>query len=334
MQAAIIGKQLALCQKLLKRGEVSLEPWMESLLSVAITYSNPEIIQLLVDHGAHQECFDHAVIFDAFAKVAPVQNIKFVFGLPLSHRVTGDNFLGKAVRENGMDIIQYLVTENPLGLTHPFDDAFLLACSVQRFQVMEKLLEMGARIDGQPDSMCLPLATAARQGRLDVSFSALGAAAKTRKWETCRLLIEHDPRVVKLNCIYRKETPFHMFIDQGRKDLVQLMLHHGVDVHHRNPKGQTALQLAIIQEDYDLCVQLLDLKCSVHSKDTVGYDALLDAGFKCHAKTARLLMAHGAQILNDPPQDKPEVMEMTRNDIEWLKALDQAALDTEQSETK
>lgn len=102
-------------------------------------------------------------------------------------------------------------------------------------QVVESLLKSGANPSEKDHA----------------GYTALHEAALRGKTEIVRLLLENNADV---NCKgnIEKDTPLHDATENGYPDCVEILLEFGADVTAKNQKGQTALDIAIEEENKEI----------------------------------------------------------------------------------
>jgi ankyrin repeat protein len=155
--------------------------------------------------------------------------------------------------------------------------ALHIACYKGHAKVLEKLIELGAKVN-QLSTFCgtSPLMIAARQNCV----------------ESVTLLLANSAVDVNLHN-ERHETALHFAVGAGSLESARLLLKAGAKVNYSDKEGLTPLLVATRMKDYKLVKLLIDAKANVHYVDPVGRTLLhwaADLGaadivellFECH----------------------------------------------------
>ena len=94
----------------------------------------------------------------------------------------------------------------------------------------------------------------------------------------------------------REETPLHMAMYDGHREVAELLLASQADPDARNTAGETPLHLAARKGHRDLAGLLLEHHADVNAKDIDGFTALIRASNDGYAGVARALIAAGADL--------------------------------------
>lgn len=199
---------LAGVQELLENG-VSADSFNEKgsyVLHEAAYTQLPELINLLLDHGAKIE----------------------------SLNAYGDTPLHTAVFNNSPEMALALLIRNanPNAANSKKETPLLLACKNKKDnpELLILLLEYGANINAQDCFGENVLHKLAFQGSV----------------KSLEVLLEKPSALSLINIRNEKEknTPLHIAIEKGHRDLIQLLVSKGADIHIQNKNGKSALDIA------------------------------------------------------------------------------------------
>jgi WD40 repeat protein len=89
-------------------------------------------------------------------------------------------------------------------------------------------------------------------------------------------------------------TPLHQAVDEGRSDIVRLLLSQGADVNGRDSDGSTPLHLAASRNNEELVKVLIDKGADVNARDNNGRTPLHLAARNNNKELILLLLSKGA----------------------------------------
>ena len=140
----------------------------------------------------------------------------------------------------------------------------------------------------------------------DKGATALWEACYRKKYKVAKYLIENGANVnVGYNGGYVADTPFHALLSEGNLDLALFMVGHGLDLNHKNDKGQTPLHLAVLhcnlqnRNTKPIIEALLAKNPDINAVDKEGKTPLCYACDKREGNSLELvqcLAEHGANI--------------------------------------
>ena len=251
--AIAAGDKTAVLKILSKRHHVNLnhrEPGDgETFLIAAIRADQPEIIRVLLTHGANP-------------------NLREITGVDARNKsLLGDTPLAAAVNIDSIESVRLLIQHG----VRLAENSNVLHSSPS-IEMIRFLLDHGAAIDGRDDNGATYLHTAANNEELEEIARLLierganvnvpdkdGATPLFRvaSVKIARLLIERGANV---NAADREGlTPLHFAVSEGLGiELARLLVLRGADVNARNHEGHTPLDLLVVEAfDQDLALFLV-----------------------------------------------------------------------------
>ncbi|HVM61981.1 MAG TPA: ankyrin repeat domain-containing protein [Verrucomicrobiae bacterium] len=125
---------------------------------------------------------------------------------------------------------------------------------------------------------------------------SLHEAALNGKLEKARALIEQHPELVNSQNSYDGQTPLHLAVEYGHKDVAELLLANKADVEAKAHGDWTPLLNAVFGGHKDLVELLLAHKADVNVEDNSGRTPLQVAAENGYTDIAALLLAHQAHV--------------------------------------
>lgn len=221
----------------------------ETFLIAAIRADQPEIVRILLTHGANP-------------------NLREITGVnSQNERVPEDTPLAAAVNINSIESVRLLMQHGVRLAEHPY--ALHLAPSIEMIRF---LLDHGAAIDGRDANGATYLHTAVSNEEIEdiarllierganVNVSDKDGATpllRVASVKIARLLIERSANV---NAADREGlTPLHFAVSEGPGiEFAKLLVLSGADVNARNNHGHTPLDLLMVDSfDHDLALFLV-----------------------------------------------------------------------------
>jgi ankyrin repeat protein len=123
--------------------------------------------------------------------------------------------------------------------------------------------------------------------------SEIHEAAKTGDLQKVKALFKADPRLVFSKEAEHGETPLHLAVRYGHKDVAEFLLEHKADVNAKNNVGGTPLHVVA---NSVVAAPLLANKADVNARDDDGDTPLHSAAFSNHKDVAELLLANNAAV--------------------------------------
>ncbi|XP_055848375.1 alpha-latrotoxin-Lhe1a-like [Episyrphus balteatus] len=108
---------------------------------------------------------------------------------------------------------------------------------------------------------------------------------------TCGAKVNNNNKRRKLN-----DTPLHFAAMNGHKEIVEMLLNKGANIHAKNEYGGTALQAAVFRKQSDTIELLLDRGAIVDEKKNDGSTPLHTAVQRGNMKIIEILIKRGANV--------------------------------------
>lgn len=143
---------------------------------------------------------------------------------------------------------------------------------------LERMIALGALVDGADSNGQTPLMWAAMGGKLD----------------NIALLLKHGADVNKATV--KGFSPLFFAIKSDEPKAVEAILAVGGDVQQVAVDGTNAAQLAAYQKKFEVAALLVEKGADIHKWDENGYQLLRTAGAANDAAFAKVLLAHGGDV--------------------------------------
>lgn len=230
--AAVMGKQLEVCEFLIENGADVNEQSEEfgfTVLHKACLLGCMDIVKLLIDNGADVTLKD------------PKENDA------LYNAITGTGDL---------NMCKYLVRKGA-----SCEGALHLACFTGKFDVVEWFLDEIAQGTGRPSIGSEGVNTKGFRGN-----TALHLACLQGHFEICRLLIQRGADVLAANEV--GSTPLHeAVLSPHAARIAALLIAHGADIHARDREDRAPLHKASSMGHIEHCKVLLDIGADINILD-------------------------------------------------------------------
>jgi ankyrin repeat protein len=262
---AIIGRRVAEVKVRLDKNPTLIH---QDLLHTAVTWGNPELVQLLLERGANIEARrfgesplqlavkgGHTHVAELVLQKGARLDIHSAAGLGKIHHVKwvlrGNPKLAQstrsgcketplhwAVRGEQVEVVRYLLSHGGNSSANGSLDYTPLHYAVlsNEESIIQLLLAHGAKLERKSSNGCTPLYLAVKLKQLTVARTLLKAGANVN---TCR-----DVRGT--GCSYEEPSmtiPLHLAAVEGHIEMIELLLAHKADVKARDRNGHTPLEL-------------------------------------------------------------------------------------------
>ncbi|ETS76982.1 hypothetical protein PFICI_10856 [Pestalotiopsis fici W106-1] len=127
------------------------------------------------------------------------------------------------------------------------------------------------------------------------SFTLLHLAAYLGNIEWARLLISERSRLISRKDNYGR-TPLSWAVNQGHRDMVDLLLDHGARLNFKDRSTLTALHIAVTGQHKDVVAVLLDHGARLETKTEHNDTALIRAIQANSKEIVQVLLEHGARV--------------------------------------
>lgn len=94
----------------------------------------------------------------------------------------------------------------------------------------------------------------------------------------------------------RQWTPIMIYAYSGQKDKIDSLLDAGISINEQNPRGLTALWVAVMKGDNKIAKFLLNKGANPNFTDTAGASLLMTACMTDNCRLSKLLLDYGALI--------------------------------------
>ncbi|EXF78816.1 hypothetical protein CFIO01_01655 [Colletotrichum fioriniae PJ7] len=253
---------------LLKLGANASRPSEETPLHAAVRGGYPDIVSLLLNHGAHTQ-LEYGAYIEGYGRYG-----------------TDETPLVTATKLGHMDIVEALLLKGAFidarSDFHHHRTPLAFAAAQGRADLVSLLLEHGASVNVLDEEACTPLAIAIRESHIPV----------------VELLLEKRPEARLDTLDDNGQSPLSYAAMRGDLDLVKLLSDRGALVDFPTEEGLTPLSTACRYGQYAAADFLIQRNASVYVQDTNGRTPL---SWACEVKAAsagliELLLDHGAEI--------------------------------------
>ncbi|KAI8908301.1 ankyrin repeat-containing domain protein [Gorgonomyces haynaldii] len=270
---AIVEHHPDTCRLLIERGaDLDYAGFSSSAMHVAAEYSTPEILQMLVNAGQDVNLVEgDETPIHKVACYGTVENAQWLVehGADLWMRGDSDlSVLDYSLYNSDSAVFEYLLQRYLESDPSEYwkEDALTNAAHACNFKACQKLLDLGANVNGNPQSSKTPLYNSVHGGhhgtRLQSIYDILmehGAdlyvgdaskecvlknAAASNQTDIMEALIKRDPRIVEWSCREGYYGALHTAVQSGRIEASQLLLKHGANINVTDEEGRTPLMIA------------------------------------------------------------------------------------------
>ena len=133
-------------------------------------------------------------------------------------------------------------------------------------------------------------------GKSEIYANQLLTAVRVNDLHKVKYLIIRKGANLETKHDVSRSTPLIIASKHGFKDIVEILLMHGANVHAKDSIGYSALSYAIQKNDQGIAKSLIKYKASVNEPKMSLLNPLLLALYHCHFDIAKLLIENGADI--------------------------------------
>ena len=261
----------------------------ETLLMAAIDADRLDMVQLLLESGAHTEWTDRqgrTALMHAVGNPRMVEALLAEGADPDASDKSGSQALHLAVACGSIECVELLVTQGarmdvadrhgrtPLALAvETMDDAveFLLAHGADpdcRNDVGETPLHLAAKADGRTAASALLLAGADKTAVNMQGWTPLHLAALNGNAGVAKLLLNEG---VDVDCCNnRGQTPLFCAVHEDKPAMVELLLLEGADPGCTDKHGNSCLHEALLMKHLDIAERLVEAGADIDAENEAG----------------------------------------------------------------
>ena len=289
-------------------------------LHISVQEGHMNVIKLLLAHGADINSLAadnstplHIALQQGHLEIA---NLLLNSGAEVnSQEQSGLTPLHLAAYKGRLDIFHILLERNAdVHVHNRGDTALLLAASGGHFEIARILLECNVEVNSQSDQGFTPFLGASWSGNLDIvrlllernanvhvhddsGNTPLHLAASKGHLQLSCMLLGRSAEVNSRN--YKGSTPLHKASkgkQQGKPDIVRLLLDCGADVQVRDDSGNTPLHFAVLEGHLELACILLENNAEVNSRNHDGLTPFYEVSWEGNTDIMWLLLDNGADV--------------------------------------
>ncbi|KAH9956629.1 ankyrin repeat-containing domain protein [Russula dissimulans] len=260
-----------------------------TLMHLASYDGSSKMIQLLVEHGAdvNRSDADGRSPLQLASRGGHVGAIQLLleYGANVNHHDSefGWTPLIDAVQSGCIEALRLLLQHNADvdGKDYHGRTALHQATSIEDVDAIQVLLEHGANVDSESEFDQTPLIFAVQNGLVEVlrlllqhnvdvngkdnnGKTALHWALSIEDVGAIQMLLEHGAEVHHPESVFGW-TPLILAIQNGRVDIVRLLLFHNADVEAEGSEGMRALHWAVYDGNFEMVWALLEWGADVHA---------------------------------------------------------------------
>jgi len=293
-------------------------------LHVAVSCRSPELITLLLEHGADVSSVDTLLGLtpvEYAIRITDWQVLSFLMeNRPeIREQVLNDMnlvcteynspALRAAARYGHTDLLRYLISRgNCENVALTGDDGTLLheAARGNHIQTVTTLVDLGANCDIQNANGKTALHVSAETGSLQVTQFIVERQEMSYVEDEFEYILALDKTITKLNRLNVRDkdgnTPLHLAAAAGNTSTVRYLLSAGSDFRSCNTRGEYPLSLAARYGRNDT-VKLLLQSCSAVKCEEIMTNALKAAIEAVHVETTAFLITSGAPVRGEENEE-------------------------------
>ncbi|KAL7811573.1 ankyrin repeat-containing domain protein [Trichoderma gracile] len=282
-----------------------------------------DVADFLIGHGADVSIAtkDKRTALHMATKSKPITEKLLNHGADIhAKNIKGYTPLYLAVMDGIAEVAALLIDKGADVTTVAEDGRTPLHLAVRSKDITEKLLTYGADINAKDIEGYTPLYLAITEGTAEVAALLIDRGADVAiaeedgrtplhmalsrgedGLEIAKKLLNFDPNVEGhdpyVNTTAEGDaTPLHVAAEYGPLEAVKMLLHLGADKDQADGYGQTALLIAMYQENWDIAEELLKAGADIRADSRVGYTPLLGAVLGKQERIVEQLLRMGADV--------------------------------------
>ena len=285
-----------------------------TVLHCAVQEGHRSVVQVLIDAGVDIEAKNDVgrspLLFAS--SLGHLDIVKMLVEAGADVCVTdneGDTCLMLATYCGHTETVRYLVGLKDVEVNHAENNgwtALHLTVELKLPGVVQVLIDAGADVEAQDTDGLSPLLFASSSGHLDIvkMLVEAGAVCVTNNNDaTCLMLASHSGHTetvrflaglkdVDVNQVHEKDgfTALHCAGQQGRGDVVEVLIDAGADIEAKNDVGRSPLLFASSSGHLDIVKMLVKAGAGVCVTDNEGDTCLIFATYFGHTETVRYLV--------------------------------------------
>ncbi|KAI8905636.1 ankyrin repeat-containing domain protein [Gorgonomyces haynaldii] len=324
LTCAIGAHQADACRLLMERGEaIANNDDSRPLVYLAAEYGTPEILQMLVTAGQDVNLVHiNQTPLHAAARCGTVENVQWLLqhGADLWMRADNRSVLETSLEYKNSAVFdhllqRYLESDPP---EYWKEDALAVAAGERNFKACQKLLDLGANVNGNPNFSETPLywclygsrSGANQHGVYKLLLEhgaelyvgdpskecALIEASRSNLTDAMEQLIEKDPRIVQWACREGYFGALHAAAGGGYVTACQILLKYGADINVTNEEGRTPLIFSTYRHSRRTRKFLMESGADLQIRDNHGWSVMTYAIYNRDKPFIQLLRERGMQL--------------------------------------
>ncbi|KAI8904890.1 ankyrin repeat-containing domain protein [Gorgonomyces haynaldii] len=322
---AIVACQPNACRVLIQRGaRMDYVALSSPAMHTAAEYSTPEIMEILLNAGQDVNLIDEEESpLHRAAESGTVKNVQWLMehGADLWRRGYRQRTTLDYSQDNSDSTVfdyllqLYLKSDPP---EYWKEDALTFAALAGNSGAFQKLLDLGASVNGNPNTSETPLSQnlstrspeVFQQDIFDLLMehgaglyvgdaskeSPLINAAESNLTGVMEQLIKRDPRIVQWACREGHFGALHAAAQNDRVEACQVLLKHGVQINVKDEYGRTPLMLSTEYSSHQAAALLIESGADLQIGDNDGWSVMEHAIESRSNKSIHLLRERGMQL--------------------------------------
>ncbi|KAI8904487.1 ankyrin repeat-containing domain protein [Gorgonomyces haynaldii] len=330
---AIVEKQPDACRLLIEGGaDINDAGKGSPAIHLAVQYGTLEILEILVNAGQDVNLVNEEESpLHRAAESGTLESVQWLVehGADLWMRGDSDqSVLDYSLYNSDSTVFEYLLqiyleSDPP---EYWKEDALTHAAHACNLNACRTLLDLGANVNGNPQSSETPLFKSMCPNHMHFNQSevydllmALGAelyvgdaskrcalnnAAASNLPDVMKRMIEQDPNIVQWACREGYYGALHAAAVKSRVEACKILIRHGADVNVRDGKGRTPLMHSTPSYSHEALAFLIESGADLHIRDNDGWTVM---EYSCKAHDLRKIQILRERSMQLPTEisDKP-----------------------------